>query len=120
MRRVLKSSFDPNIVWKLPDEPVPYEENDAPSGTEHTRLEKLSKSLYHYIERGNPQLKQSQREMMFIQLLKVYMQTKLKLLVDAKDKRLHQVYKGLSSNVVKELFGWNDNYMQPKNDYFQK
>jgi hypothetical protein len=32
---------------------------------------------------------------------------------------LHQVYKGLSSNVVKEAFGWND-YMQPKKWLFPK
>ena len=120
LRRVLKSSFDPNIVWKLPDGPVPYEENDAPAGTEHTRLEKLSKSLYHYIERGNPQLKQNQRETMFIQLLEGLHADEAKLLVSAKDKRLHQVYKGLSSNVVKEAFGWNDNYMQPKKWLFPK
>lgn len=120
LRRVLKSSFDPNIVWKLPDGPVPYEENDAPAGTEHTRLEKLSKSLYHYIERGNPKLKQTQRETMFIQLLEGLHADEAKLLVNAKDKRLHQIYKGLSSNVVKEAFGWNDNYMQPKKWLFLK
>jgi len=27
-----------------------------------------------------------------------------------KDKKLHQVYKGLSENVVKEAFGWTDNF----------
>ena len=33
------------------------------------------------------------------------------LLVNAKDKKLHQVYKGLSTNVVCEAFNWNDNFM---------
>ena len=33
-----------------------------------------------------------------------------KLLIAAKDKRLHQVYKGLSAAVVKEAFNWNDNF----------
>ena len=32
-------------------------------------------------------------------------------LVNAKDKKLHQVYKGLSTNVVCEAFNWNDNFM---------
>ena len=36
-----------------------------------------------------------------------------KLLIAAKDKRLHQVYKGLSKDVVKEAFGWDDNFMIP-------
>ena len=38
--------------------------------------------------------------------------TEAQLIVDAKDKKLHQVYKGLSDNVVKEAFGWNDQYIK--------
>ena len=33
------------------------------------------------------------------------------IFVAAKDKVLHQKYKGLSDNVVKEAFDWDDNYM---------
>ena len=33
------------------------------------------------------------------------------LLVAAKDKALHKEYKGLSTNVVKEAFFWNDDFM---------
>ena len=33
-----------------------------------------------------------------------------KLLVLAKDKKLHQHYKGLSANVVREAFGWDENF----------
>ena len=32
------------------------------------------------------------------------------VLVAAKDKKLHQKYKGLSTNVVKEAFFWNDEF----------
>ena len=35
-----------------------------------------------------------------------------KVLIAAKDKRLHQVYKGLSKDVVKEAFGWGDDFMK--------
>ena len=31
----------------------------------------------------------------------------------AKDKKIHQMYKGLSKDVVKEAFGWNDNFAKP-------
>ena len=34
------------------------------------------------------------------------------VLVAAKDKKLHQVYKGLSAAVVKEAFGWNDQFIK--------
>ena len=33
-------------------------------------------------------------------------------------KELHKVYKGLSDNVVKEAFGWDDNFMIPKPDVY--
>ena len=39
LKMVLKSSFDPKIVWRIPDGDVPFVKNDAPEGTEHTRLE---------------------------------------------------------------------------------
>ena len=31
-----------------------------------------------------------------------------------KDKELHKHYKGLSQAVVKEAFGWNDEYKTPE------
>ena len=37
-RMVIKASFDPNIVWVMPVGDVPFTPNDAPAGTEHTRL----------------------------------------------------------------------------------
>jgi hypothetical protein len=48
---------------------------------------------------------------MFIQLLEGLHESEAKLICDAKDKRLHQVYKGLSANVVREAFGWDENFM---------
>ena len=113
LRMVLKGSFDPNIDWLLPQGPVPYVANEAAEGTEHTTLAREARSLYHYIKGGNNKLAQNKREMMFIQLLEGLHHKEAELLVATKDKKLHQVYKGLSSNVVKEAFGWNENYIRP-------
>ena len=33
-------------------------------------------------------------------------------------KKLHQIYKGLSSNVVREAFGWNEEFVVPKPDEY--
>ena len=70
-----------------------------------------ARKLYHYIEGGNPQLSQNKREIMFVQLLEGLHPAEAEIVVAAKDKVLHQKYKGLSANVVKEAFNWNDNYM---------
>ena len=50
---------------------------------------------------------------MFVQMLEGLHPNEAELLVSAKDKKLHQKYKGLSSNVVKEAFGWNEDYVIP-------
>tara|TARA_B100000029_G_scaffold496966_1_gene563994 strand:+ start:513 stop:995 length:483 start_codon:yes stop_codon:yes gene_type:complete len=114
LRMVLKSSFDPRIEWELPEGDVPYTPNDAPEGTEHNMLVHEARTLYHYIKGGNPQLTQNRRENMFIQLLEGLHQDEAEIIVSAKDKGLHRKYKGLSSNVVREAFGWTEDYMQPE------
>ena len=115
LRMVLKSSFDPKIVWQLPEGPVPFSPNEAPEGTEHTVLATEARKLHNFIQGGNNALSQNKREMMFVQLLEGLHQTEAYMLVDAKDKVLHKTYKGLSSAVVKEAFNWDDNYMLIEN-----
>ena len=110
LRMVIKSSFDPKIVWELPEGDVPFKPNDAPAGTEHTRLASEAKKLYHYIKGGDNDTPQYKKELMFIQLLEGLHETEAKLVINAKDKKLHQIYKGLSKEVVKEAFGWNDEF----------
>jgi hypothetical protein len=112
LRMVCKASFDPKIVWELPDGDVPYRENDAPEGTEHTQLHQEVRKLYHFIKGGNPALKQNKREMMFVQMLEGLHKDEAVLLIAAKDKKLHRQYKGLSDNVVKEAFDWDDDYVR--------
>jgi len=51
---------------------------------------------------------------MFIQMLEGLHHTEAEIVVSAKDKALHRKYKGLSSNVVREAFGWTEEYMQPE------
>ena len=110
LRMVLKSSFDPKIEWVMPEGEVPFRANDVPMGTEHTVLAMESKKLWHFIKGADRQTPQHKKETMFIQMLEGLHESEAKLLVAAKDKRLHQVYKGLSANVVKEAFDWNDDY----------
>ena len=111
LRMVIKSSFDPKIEWLLPDGPVPYVPNDAPEGTEHTDLAWEARKLYNFVKGGNGALSQNKREAMFVQLLEGLHPNEAEILVAAKDKSLHKMYKGLSANVVKEAFFWNDDYM---------
>lgn len=112
LRMVIKSSFDPKIEWALPEGDVPFKANEAEEGTEHTVLRREAKKLYRFIKGGDPTLPGFKRENMFIQMLEGLHISEAELLVNAKDKKLHQVYKGLSKEVVKEAFGWNDEFMK--------
>ena len=112
LRVVIKSSFDPKIKWLLPEGDVPFRRNDAPAGTEHTDLHMESRKLYHFIEGGNYDITQTKRETLFIQILEGLQESDADVLVAAKEKSLHRKFKGLSDNVVKEAFDWDDEYMK--------
>ena len=118
LRMVIKASFDPKIKWSLPEVEVPFRANDAPEGTEHSVLSYEARKLWHYIEGGDPTLSQNKRETMFVQLLESLHPDEADILVAAKDKVLHQKYKGLSKNVVMEAFDWDDNYMVIEHDKY--
>ena len=119
LRMIIKSSFDPKIEWALPEGEVPYTPAEVPEGTEHNVLAHEARKLYHFIEGGNPQLTQNKREAMFVQMLEGLHENEAKLLIAAKDKKLHRVYKGLSANVVKTAFNWTDEYMVEEVNYPQ-
>ena len=120
LRMVLKSSFDPKIKWSIPEGEVPYRANDVPAGTEHTVLAMESKKLWHFIKGADKGTPQHKKEQMFIQMLEGLHDSEAKLLIAAKDKRIHQVYKGLSTNVVKEAFDWTDDYKRDDQNVYHQ
>ena len=119
LRKFLKAAFDPKLKWVFPEGAVPYTPNDAPAGTEHTVLAQEANKLWHFIVGADNVTKQHQKENMFFQMLEGLHESEAKLVVWAKDKKLHQHYKGLSSNVVKEAFNWDDNFLVIENEYPQ-
>ena len=111
----LKGSFDPNCEWLLPEGAPPYKVNEAPLGTEHNWLKMEVKRMFHLLKGGNPQLNQIKRDNMFIQMLEGLSAEEAQLLIDAKDGLLNKKYKGLTANLIKEAFGWDDNFMRKNN-----
>jgi len=118
LKMFLKAAFDPNIEWVFPAGEVPYTPNDTPEGTDHTVLAQETKRLWHFIKGADNRTKQHQKENMFFQMLEGLHESEAKLLINAKDKKLHQIYKGLSSNVVREAFGWDEDFVVPKPDEY--
>jgi hypothetical protein len=118
LRQICQWSFNPIIESELPSGTPPYIENDAPEGTEHMLLRTEGNTLWHYVKTNgksaDPNLQSTVRERMFIRLLEGLHKDEAKLLCDVKEKSLHQVYKGLSTQVVSEAFGWNEEFQEYK------
>ena len=118
LRQICQWSFNPKIESELPSGTPPYMENDAPEGTEHTLLRTEGNQLWHFVKingkSADPTLQSTVRERMFIRLLEGLHKDEAELLCTVKDKRLHQVYKGLSSQVVSEAFNWDEDFQEYK------
>ena len=112
IRAILKAAFDPKIKFVLPVGTPPYIANDVPVGTEHSMLRNEYRRLYLFIEGGDNTISKTKKETLFIQLLEGLHQTEAELMINVKDKTLNKVYKGLTEQVVKETFGWDDNFMR--------
>ena len=118
LRQICQWSFNPKIESELPSGTPPFIENDAPEGTEHMLLRTEGNTLWHFVKTNgksaDPNLQSTLRERMFIRLLEGLHKDEAKLLCLVKEKRLHQVYKGLSTQVVSEAFGWNEDFQEYK------
>jgi len=111
LRQLLKAAFDPKIVFDVPEGTPPYMANEAPAGTDHTSLLDEVRKLYLFIKGGStiPKIK---KETLFIQMLEALHKDDAETLINIKDKKLNLVYKGLTENVVKEAFNWNDDFLR--------
>ena len=112
MRQLLKAAFDPKIKFDLPDGNPPYIKNEAPAGTEHTSLASEAKKLYHFVVGGNNSINKLKKETMFIQMLEGLQEDDAEVLMSIKNKNLNNTYKGLTANLVKETFNWNDDFVR--------
>ena len=112
LRQVLRGAFDPKIEWALPKGEVPYSVNDAPIGTDHTVLSQEAKRLYLFVKGGDNSIKQSQKELLFIQMLEGLSADEAEFLVAVVNNKINNKYKGFTANLVKEAFDWDDNFMK--------
>ena len=97
LQQICQWAYNPKIKSMLPE------------GTEHMLLRTEGDRLYNFIK-GAQTHQSTVRERMFIRLLEGLHKDEAELLINVKDKRLHQVYKGVSSDVVKEAFDWDENF----------
>ena len=103
LRAILIINFDESLEFLLPDGEVPFTPNDAPVGTEHTRLAHEYKGLYKYFKGGDSSIKGMKREQLFVQLLEGLAEEEANLLVSACNKDIQSKYR-ITKAAVAEAF----------------
>lgn len=104
LRSVLIINFDESLKCLLPvDGDVPFTRNEAPAGTEHTRLDHEYKGFYRFFKGGDASLSSMHREKLFIQLLEGLQEDEADLFILACNKNLQKKYR-ITKAVVSEAF----------------
>ena len=134
LQQILQWAYNPTLASQVPPGKPPYVENDAPEGSEHTLLRTEANNLWHFVKilvseekddkgkitktwrTADPKIHRSVMERMFIRLLEGLHKNEANLLCDVKDKKLaynektKKGIKGLSIPILKEAFGWDDDF----------
>ena len=104
LRQLLIWNFDESVISMVPEGEVPYTPNDAPTGTDHTRLEQEYRGFYRFVKGGADKLPSLKRESLFVQLLEGLSAEEAELLCLVKDGSLTSKYKRITKAVVSEAF----------------
>ena len=89
---ILIWNYDETVISMIPEGDVPFTPNDSPEGTDHTSLRREQRNLYHFVKGGNDALSKLRRESMFIQMLEGLHPNEARIVILAKDGRLHEDY----------------------------
>jgi Family of unknown function (DUF6433) len=99
---VVMGAYDARIKWLLPPGPVPYTPTKLTGQEGNLYME--TRRFYLFAEGGVPNLNQTKREMMFIQLLEHLNPADAVLVATIKDKKLP--YKTITPDLIK--MAWPD------------
>ena len=102
LRQILIANFDESIISMLPPGDVPFEKNEAPEDTEHTKLVHEYRKLYLFFK-GGANVSQTRRETLFIQLLEGLLQGEAEVLCLMKDKKIGKRWK-ITKQCVEEAY----------------
>jgi len=101
LKQVLGYTYDPNIVFDLPEGNPPYKALDE-DDEGCIDLQGELRRMYLFIKGGNEGLKPLRREMLFIELLQSLDPRDAKVVLMMKNKKLD--YNGLTKKLVQEAF----------------
>ena len=104
MKAILGYAYDPYVEWLLPETDPPYQALPQNADAEIT-LQGAQKQFYLFVKgptETQKNLKQTRRELLFIQLLESVHPDEAKVLLGMKNRKLP--YRGLTRKLVAEAF----------------
>jgi hypothetical protein len=103
LRNILALAFDKNIVLDLPEGAPPFKRDERePVGMSSASLYTESRRLARCAI-GDP-LQKHRKEMVFVQILEGIHWQEADLVIAAKDKQLHKLYKNIDREIVRKAF----------------
>ena len=101
LRGLLRMNYDSSLVLALPEGEPQYQKSTKPTGFGDTTLKASVKGWYVFVKELSPNVRQSKRESLFINLIESLDSKEAQVLLDAKDKKLDL---GLTKKVIDEVF----------------
>ena len=104
MEHIVKGAYHPAIVWLVPDGPLPegVEFSDVPAvDLADDRLIRAHRQ-FQYLVKGGPDMKQSKREDIYLNILRSVHKSEAQLLMSVVGKKIN--YKGMTRALMLETF----------------
>jgi len=104
MEHIIKGAYHPALVWLVPDGPLPEDVqlSDVPGvDLADDRLIRAYRQ-FRYLVKGGPDMKQSKREDIYLNILRAVHKSEAELLMSVVSKKLP--YKGLTRALMLETF----------------
>ena len=105
LKSILQLAFHPNIVAALPEGAPPFKRvEDNQNDYFRGYLYAESRKLGYLVEQPDQNMPRMKRENIFITILESLPGPEADMLIAAKDKKLHKLYKGITADVAKLAF----------------
>ena len=102
LKTILQANYNDSVQFDLPEGDAPYREDEGLPGEQVQTINKAINNLRHCVIQSK--IPKWKKEEIFIRLLETVHAEDAKLLIAMKDKRLEEVYPGLSRKVVEKAF----------------
>lgn len=104
LRAIMRLNFDQSVSMALPAGTPPFkQEPDKPAGVTETNLISEYRRFYIWLD-PNLKISRMKKEQLFIEMLEGLHISEAEVLCLAKDKKLHEKYKSLTEDIVREAY----------------